>query len=53
MGQYQVASVAQKRQLVDKDADLSIRQQCVLLCLCRAGYYFKPKGEKPENLEMM
>lgn len=53
MGQYQVASVAQKRQLVDKEADLSIRQQCVLLCLCRASYYFKPKGEKPENLEMM
>ena len=53
MGQYQVASVAQKRQLVDKDSKLSIRQQCVLLCLCRSSYYFKPKGEKPENLELM
>lgn len=53
MGQYQVASVAQKRQLVDRTCELSIRQQCVLLCLCRASYYFKPKGEKPENLEMM
>ncbi len=53
MGSYQVASVEQKRQLIDKEAKLSIRQQCVLLCLCRSSYYFRPQGEKEENLEMM
>ena len=53
MGYYEIASVVQKRQLIDKTASLSIRQQCELLNLCRASYYFKPQGEKTENLEMM
>jgi len=32
---------------------LSIRKQCELLEIQRSSLYFKPKGEKPENLEMM
>jgi putative transposase len=32
---------------------LSVRQQCILLCLCRASFYYLPKQEKAANLEMM
>lgn len=39
--------------LIDPKAQLSIREQCDLLCLNRASFYYQPKGEKQENLEMM
>lgn len=42
-----------KATLVDKDSSLSIRKQCCLLSLSRGVLYYAPKGEKPENLEMM
>lgn len=32
---------------------LSIRQQCALLSVSRSNFYYQPKEEKPENLEMM
>lgn len=32
---------------------LSIRRQCDLLGIHRSGLYYKPKGEKEENLEVM
>ena len=35
------------------DNSLSIRRQCELLDLGRSTLYYKPIGEKPENLEMM
>lgn len=53
MGFAEVVSVSQKRQLVDSDSALSIRQQCILLGLSRSSYYFSPQGEKADNLEMM
>lgn len=42
-----------KRLLVDSQDKLSIREQCQLLELNRASFYYQPKGEKPENLEIM
>lgn len=36
-----------------RDNTLSIRKQCELLDLSRSTLYYKPIGEKPENLEMM
>ena len=43
----------QLRKLVDTEHELSIRQQCDLLTIHRSGLYYKPCGEKPENLEIM
>jgi putative transposase len=35
------------------DGTLSVRRQCEILGVPRSSHYFVPKGEKPENLEMM
>lgn len=43
----------QRRNLVDTQDTLSVRKQCDLLSVHRSGVYYKPKGEKPENLELM
>ena len=43
----------QRRDLIDTQHALSVRGQCDLLFLHRSGLYYKPKGEKPENLELM
>ena len=42
-----------RRQLVDPDSPVSVRKQCGLLSISRGSLYYAPKGEKPENLEMM
>lgn len=44
-----------KKELISqqKDLSLSIRNQCELLNLSRSSLYYKPIGEKPENLEIM
>jgi len=43
-----------KRALLDPDhPDLSLRQQCALLGLNRASYYYTPVPEDPLNLELM
>ena len=39
--------------LVRPQDKLSIRQQCNLLTLCRASFYYVPKKENATNLEMM
>lgn len=47
-------SVNERLHLVSgKFARLSIRKQCKLLNVNRSTLYFKPKGEKPENLHLM
>jgi putative transposase len=43
----------QRRELIDNQHKLSVRRQCDLLTLQRSGLYYKPRGEKPENLEIM
>ena len=43
----------QLRKLVDTEHELSVRQQCDLLEIHRSGLHYKPRGEKPENLEIM
>jgi putative transposase len=43
----------QRRKLVDNQHEISIRRQCELLSIHRSGLYYAPKGEKPENLEIM
>lgn len=39
--------------MVSKEDKLSIRQQCLLLGLCRTSLYYTPSEETPENLEIM
>lgn len=39
--------------MIDPGEQLSIRRQCQLLEVTRGSVYYKPKGEKPENLAMM
>jgi putative transposase len=42
------------RPLVDRiHADISVRRQCELLGVNRAGLYYKPVGESEENLLLM
>ncbi|BDD07821.1 integrase (plasmid) [Fulvitalea axinellae] len=41
------------RLLVDPGDKLSIRRQCDCLELYRSSYYYSPKGENAENLELM
>ncbi len=43
----------QRRELIDNEHGLSVRRQCDLLSIHRSGLYYKPQGEKPENLEIM
>ena len=43
----------QRRNLIDNQDKLSVRRQCDLLTVHRSGFFYKPKGEKPENLEIM
>jgi putative transposase len=45
--------VNQLRKLVDNEHKLSVRRQCELLTVHRSGLYYKPCGEKKENLEIM
>ena len=45
--------MSQRRDLIDNQDDLSVRKQCELLSIQRSGLYYAPKGEKPENLEIM
>jgi putative transposase len=45
--------VKQRRELIDNEHKLSVRRQCDLLSIHRSGLYYKPQGEKPENLEIM
>ena len=42
-----------KRSMIDPTESLSIRKQCELLSLSRGSFYFKPEGEREENLKMM
>ena len=41
------------RSLIDNEHTLSVRRQSELLTIHRSGLYYKPCGEKPENLEIM
>jgi putative transposase len=45
--------MSQRRNLVDKNHDLSVNRQCDALSIHRSGLYYSPKGEKSENLEIM
>ncbi|QTY27127.1 IS3 family transposase [Flavobacterium sp. CS20] len=51
----EVGSVGMKKELIlsSEDKSLSIRQQCQLMNITRSSLYYKPIGEKPENLEIM
>jgi putative transposase len=44
-----------KRALVAtaEDIPLSVVRQCALLGMARSSWYYTPKGESPENLELM
>jgi len=39
--------------MVSSTHKLSIRQQCILLCIILSTKYYKPKGESPVNLAIM
>ena len=43
----------QRQKLVDNQNKLSVRKQCELLSIHRSGFYYAPKGESQENLEIM
>ena len=43
----------QLRLLIKKQHQLSVRQQCKLLCIHRSGFYYTPVSESKENLDVM
>jgi len=43
----------QRRELIETQHVLSTRKQCDILSIHRSGLYYKPKGEKEENLGIM
>jgi putative transposase len=45
--------MSQRREMVDDQHTLSLRKQCDLFSIHRSGIYYKPIGEKPENLKIM
>lgn len=44
-----------KKELIlnNKNSSLSVRKQCELMNISRSSLYYKPLGEKPENIEIM
>jgi len=49
----ETGTVVERKKMVDIKEKSSIRKQCELLSISRGSYYFKPKGECAENLEIM
>jgi putative transposase len=45
--------MSERLNLIDNQYDLSIRKQCEVLSVNRSSLYYAPKGENPENLEIM
>jgi putative transposase len=45
--------VKERLYLIDSEHILSTRKQCKILVVHRSGLYYKPKGEKSDNLEIM
>jgi putative transposase len=43
----------ERKEMVNSTHKLSIRQQCILLCISLSSKYYKPKGESPVNLAIM
>ena len=43
----------QRRDLIDNQHELSMRRQCDLLSVHKSSLYYAPKGENPENPELM
>lgn len=48
-----MGSIEIKKQLVDSDDKLPVNRQCELLSMAKSTYYYCPKGENPENEEIM
>ncbi len=45
--------IAERRAMVDKNDPLSIREQCDMVSIHRSGFYYRPQGESPLNLDIM
>ena len=45
--------MAERRKLIERHSDMSIRRQCQILGLHRSGIYYEPCGESALNLELM
>ena len=47
-------SLERRRQMIEPDhSQLSILRQCELVSISRCGFYHRPQGETPLNLELM
>ena len=45
--------MSDRRQMVSREEDLSIRCQCELVGVTRGSFYYQPSGETGENLRLM
>ncbi len=48
-----VKPLPERRAMIEKDKDISIRHQCELACIHRSGLYYKPMQESEDNLHLM
>ena len=47
-------SLERRRQMIEPDhPQLSVVRQCALVSISRSGFYRRPAGESPLNLELM
>jgi len=46
-------TVKERTRMLTPSHKLSLRKQAELMEVNRSSFYFKPKGEKEENLELM
>lgn len=46
-------SLEEKKGAISKEEEISVSRQCELLGFSRSGYYYRGRGERPENLELM
>lgn len=46
-------NIAERRAMVLKTDPMGIKEQCGLVSIHRSGFYYKPQGESPLNLDIM
>jgi len=43
----------ERKSIIQRHSELSLSRQCDILAISRSSFYYTPKGESPDNLELM
>src|SRR4029077_2250828 len=52
-GQPAIFPSAERRAMIAPEAGLSVSRQCTLLGVARSGFYYRPRPESAEELELL